>query len=138
MNADDDVAWRALLNGLAWLYRSEERERRHQGSAYYAARATSPEGQILAGLMYFRGEVEHSAQTDPYTLGLVNAEVWRKENGEWRNTGAIRKIEARVYPPLHAAATKDTHGRDALYRNLVQGKALGIPFAKAISFLEFC
>lgn len=89
MNPDEDVAWSALLDGLAWLDRSEERERRHRGDEYYAARAASAEGKVLSALIYFRGEVEHSAQTDPYTVDLVNAEKWIKASGEWRNTGSV-------------------------------------------------
>jgi hypothetical protein len=138
MNPDEDVAWSALLDCLAWLYRSEERERQHRGAEYYAARAASAEGQVLGALVYFRGEVEHSAQCDPYMVGLVDAQKWVKERGEWRNTGQIVSISARVYPPLHAVARRDRHGRDSMYRSHVEGKALGIPLAKAREFLESC
>jgi hypothetical protein len=138
MDPDEDVAWSALLDGLAWLYRSEERERRHRGAEYYSARAASTEGQVLSALIYFRGEVEHSAQIDPYTVGLVDAQAWVKSEGEWRDTGQIVRIPARVYPPLHPAARLDRHGRDAAYRLHVEGKVLGIPLARAREFLETC
>ncbi|WP_168627201.1 hypothetical protein [Cryobacterium sp. BB307] len=138
MNPDEDVAWSALLDGLAWLYRSEERERQHLGAKYHASRAASAEGQVLGALVYFRGEVEHSAQSNPYTVGLVDAEMWMKTSGEWRSTGQIVRISARVYPPLHAGARLDRHRRDEVYRSQVEGKALGIPLAKARAFLETC
>lgn len=138
MNVDEDVAWSALLDGLAWLYRSEERERTHRGADYYATRAVSAGGPVLAALVYFRGQVEHSAQTDPYTVGLVNASKWIKTSGQWRNTGQIVRTFARVYPSLHVGAPVDKNGRDTLYRSHVEGRALGIPLAEARAFLETC
>ena len=138
MDPDEDVAWSALLDALAWLYRSEERERQECGDEYYETRPRSADGQVLGALIYFRGEVEHADQSDPYTAGLVNAEMWMKSGGEWRNTGQMVKTPARVYPPLHSAARSDKYGRDAAYRLLVEGRVLGIPIAKARAYLETC
>ena len=105
---------------------------------YYATRAVSAGGPVLGALVYFRGQVEHSAQTDPYTVGLVNASKWIKTSGQWSNTGQIVRTFARVYPSLHVGAPVDKHGRDTLYRSHVEGRALGIPLAEARAFLETC
>jgi hypothetical protein len=132
---DEDQMWQALLSCLAWLYRCEERERAARAD-YYAVRAAAPGGRTLAGLIFFRGEVEHAKQGHPYRLGAVPEKRPIKTADGW--VEAKRYIARYVYPPLHAGAVDKNHGRDGLYREHVEGRQLVQAISEARAFLEAC
>lgn len=145
---DEDRIWRALLDCLAWLYRSEEHER-IASPTYYAQRGAVPTGRVLAALIYFRGQVEHAKQGDPYRLGALRTQRYTNVQGSAVSARALIKtaggwsesqsrIARYVYPPLHEGAPADRYGRDLLYRQLIEGQPLVPLVSDARGFLESC
>lgn len=142
---DEDEAWRVVADSLAWLYRCEEAERL-QDHGYYGQRAEDAGGRTLAGLIWYRGLVDHRGH-EVRALGWVKAEMYYSpdgkssvpvrlhyaHDGEWVEPAEIRH-GARVWPT--APPDDDRHGRDAWYLAHVSGRPVLGPLEEAAQYLR--
>lgn len=126
-------------DALNTLYELEEY---HVGrltrASYYPQRDASSDGQALAGLMYARGLVTHR-QAEIAHLITVRAGVTRaRRPGEPAiyTGGMAMEYTWKRLSELPPPGKPETHGRDHLYGQTVEGRRLQLPFEAASKFLE--
>jgi hypothetical protein len=140
---DEEEAWGLTLNVLATLYGAEEiEEKLDQG--YFAHRDASPHGQVLGGLMWCRGDVQH-AGGDVRRLDWSRAEAYVHHDGEWvRAQPYVRQAGEWVatqpmargwtWPPRDDAPP-DGRGRHTMYAERVAHRPWLEPMREAASYL---
>lgn len=142
---DEDEAWRVVADSLAWLYRCEEAEQ-HDDDAYYGDRGADTRGQTLAGLIWYRGLVDHRGH-EIRALGWVNAKLYYSPDGQ--SSVPVRLYYSRDGESVEAAAIRygswvwpsagvadDRHGRSGWYRELVEGRSVLGPLEEAAQYLR--
>lgn len=148
---DGRETWIALIDVLAWMNRTEkllEKRLKNHSSDYFQRRTEHPYGDLLAAVIYFRGEVEHAGQRDPFSTAVTKGTTWsRVGDGIWRESAASYRIDGGdwvsadapmqgvAFPELHDNTMPDRkYKRDVLYRQHVQGR----PVTAIVSLATEC
>lgn len=145
---DDDI-WMATGNALDWVYRCEEWLRNHNDD-YYARRDASRLGQIVAGLVWVRGNVAHGSWNVSESImidalvGFVAPDgsvhpmtIWWFEDGKivYEKEGPKKHYTWLHIADLPEPRRKETRGRDVHYEQRVAGLPVSEPFRLARFFL---
>jgi hypothetical protein len=125
-----------FADALGHLYVLENSHRRRLGDAtYFTFRDADINGKVVAGIVYARGISSHLDVVvaaiegrRPFTLGRSTL------GGGDTLQGPGVKLVWRPFTELPAPQKRETHGRDALYRQRVEGREVIDTFKEVRSF----
>ncbi len=117
-SASHDEQQQATSEILGWLYQLEEwHKTRLQPARYYQARDASKSGQVVGGLMYARGLVQHgSATVEELVEGAFD------QNAFSANAFDVGILTWKPFADLPPPGRPETHNRDELYQKRLEGK----------------